>query len=47
MLKRQRFGDNGSDKMEPRESKCQHLNEHDNEERNDLDEDESEKKGAR
>ena len=37
ILKRQRFGDSGSDKMELRGSKYQHLDERDNKEGNGLD----------
>ena len=55
MLKRQRFRDSGSDKTEPRGSKYQRFDEHnnkegnglDNEERNGLDKDKGEIKGSR
>ena len=40
MLKRQWFRDSGSDKIESRGSKCQHLDKHNNKERNDLDNEE-------
>ena len=40
LLKRLQFGDSGSDKTEPRGLKCQHLNECDNKEENDLDDEE-------
>ena len=55
ILKRQQFEDSGSDKTEPRRSKCQRLDEHNNkkknglddEKENGLDEDEGEIEGGR
>ena len=44
VLKRQRFKDSGSDKMEPRGSKQQRLDLHDNKEEENLDEFEGENK---
>ena len=40
MLKRQRFEDSGSDKTEPRGSKCQGLDQYDDEKGNSLDDEE-------
>ena len=47
LLKRQRFEESGSDETEPKESKHQRLDEHDDEEGNNLDKDEGEIEGAR
>lgn len=47
MLKHQRLKNSGSTEVEPKESKYQRLDKRDIEERNGLDEDENEIKGAR
>ena len=47
LLKRQRFEESGSDKTKLKRSKCQRLDERDNEKGNSLDKDESEIEGAR
>ena len=47
LLKRQQFEESGSDETESKGSKCQHLDERDNKERNSLDKDEGEIEGAR
>ena len=47
MLKSQQFKDSESDETESKGSKCQHLDEYDNEEENGLDKDKSEIESAR
>ena len=47
LFKRQQFEDRGNNEMEPKASKCQCLDQHDNKERNGLDEDAGEIEGAR
>lgn len=47
LLKRQQFEESGNNKTESKKSKRQRLNERDNEERNSLDKDKGEIKGAK